>query len=74
MEAWPSLQTKEFRDGVKVVAIDPSAPYASGIRRVLPQTGTVLDRSNADIPMPMWRALSFSGAVIVREWWGIAWG
>jgi len=43
VQAWMSLQTKEFRDGVKVVAIDPSAPYASGIRRVLPQARIVLD-------------------------------
>jgi len=43
VEAWLSLQTKEFRDGVKVVAIDPSAPYASGIRRALPQARIVLD-------------------------------
>jgi transposase len=38
-----SLQSKEFRDGVAVVAIDPSAPYASGIRRALPQARIVLD-------------------------------
>jgi transposase len=43
VQAWISLQTKEFRDGIKMVAIDPSAPYASGIRRVLPQARIVLD-------------------------------
>ena len=43
VEAWPGLQTKEFRAGVAVVAIDPSAPYASGIRRALPQAKMVLD-------------------------------
>jgi transposase len=43
VEAWMSLQSKEFRDGVTVVAIDPSAPYASGIRRALPQARIVLD-------------------------------
>jgi transposase len=43
VEAWLALQTKEFRDGVTVVAIDPSAPYASGIRRALPQARIVLD-------------------------------
>ena len=32
VEAWMALQTKEFRDGVAVVAIDPSAAYVSGIR------------------------------------------
>ena len=43
VEALMSLQTREFRDGVAVVAIDPSAPYASGIRRALPQARIVLD-------------------------------
>jgi transposase len=43
VEAWISAQSKEFRDGVTVVAIDPSAPYASGIRRALPQARIVLD-------------------------------
>jgi len=43
VEAWMALQSKEFRDGVAVVAIDPSAPYASGIRRALPQARIVLD-------------------------------
>ena len=43
VEAWMSLQSKEFRDGVEVVAIDQSAPYASGIRRALPQARIVLD-------------------------------
>jgi hypothetical protein len=43
VEAWLALQTKEFRDGVTVVAIDPSVPYASGIRRALPKARIVLD-------------------------------
>jgi transposase len=43
VEAWMALQSKEFRDGVTVVAIDPSAPYASGIRRALRQARIVLD-------------------------------
>ena len=44
MEAWMSLQSKEFRDGVRVVAIDSSASYKSGIRRALPQARIVLSR------------------------------
>ena len=40
---WLSLQTQEFRDGIKVVAIDPSAPYAAGIRRTVPGATIVLD-------------------------------
>ena len=36
VEAWIALQDKAFRNAVQVVAIDPSAPYAAGIRRALP--------------------------------------
>jgi len=49
VEAWLALQTKEFRDGVTVVAIDPSAPHASGIRRALPQARIVLDHFHLGI-------------------------
>ena len=41
--AWLALQSQEFRDGITVVAIDPSAPYAAGIRRALPGAVLVLD-------------------------------
>ena len=41
--AWIVLQSNEFRAAVEVVAIDPSAPYAAGIRRALPQARIVLD-------------------------------
>jgi transposase len=43
VEGWIALQSKEFRAAVQVVAIDPSAPYASGIRRALPDARIVLD-------------------------------
>ena len=43
VEGWIALQSEEFRAAVKVVAIDPSAPYASGIRRALPEARIVLD-------------------------------
>ena len=43
MTTWLGLQTQEFRDGIKVVAIDPSAPYAAGIRRALPGATIVVD-------------------------------
>jgi transposase len=33
---WLEQQTDAFRKAVKVVVIDPSAPYASGIRAALP--------------------------------------
>ena len=43
VEGWIAVQSSEFRAAVKVVAIDPSAPYASGIRRALPDARIVLD-------------------------------
>ncbi len=43
VESWLSLQSNAFRDAVQVVAIDPSAPYAAGIRRALPHARIVLD-------------------------------
>jgi transposase len=43
VEGWIALQSNEFRAAVTVVAIDPSAPYASGIRRALPAARIVLD-------------------------------
>jgi transposase len=43
VEAWLALQTSAFRDGITTVAIDPSAPYASGIRRSLPAARIVVD-------------------------------
>ena len=43
VEGWLALQSSDFRAGVQVVAIDPSAPYAAGIRRALPDARIVLD-------------------------------
>ena len=43
VQGWLALQSRQFRDGVQVVAIDPSAPYAAGIRRSLPHARIVLD-------------------------------
>jgi transposase len=43
VEGWLALQCSEFRAQVQVVAIDPSAPYAAGIRRALPHARIVLD-------------------------------
>ncbi len=37
------MQSRQFRAAVQVVAIDPSAPYAAGIRRALPRARIVLD-------------------------------
>lgn len=40
---WIALQSNDFRAGVAVVALDPSAPYAAGIRAALPGARIVLD-------------------------------
>jgi transposase len=40
---WLGEQTQEFREAVQVVVIDPSAPYASGIRAALPQAQIAVD-------------------------------
>jgi len=40
---WIALQNTAFREAVQLVAIDPSAPYASGIRRALPTARSVVD-------------------------------
>jgi transposase len=41
---WLAEQTQAFRDAVRTVVIDPSAPYASGVRRALPQAAIAVDK------------------------------
>jgi transposase len=41
---WLAEQTQEFRDRVALVVIDPSAPYASGIRAALPKARIAVDK------------------------------
>ena len=41
---WLAEQTQEFRDAVELVIIDPSAPYASGIRAALPGVQIAVDK------------------------------
>jgi transposase len=43
VKGWLSLQDKGFRDGIEVAVIDPSAPYASGIRAALPNAAIAVD-------------------------------
>jgi len=43
MEGWLGQQSTSWRAGVEVVALDPSAPFASAIRRALPQATIVVD-------------------------------
>jgi len=41
---WLAEQTSAFRDTVEIVVIDPSAPYASGIRTALPDVRIAVDK------------------------------
>ncbi len=41
--SWLARQPQQWRDGVEVVALDPSAPFAAAIRRVLPNATIVVD-------------------------------
>jgi len=41
---WLNAQTAEFRAGIDLVVIDPSAPYASGIRTALPHARIAVDK------------------------------
>jgi len=43
VETWLSTQPQAWRDGIQVVALDPSAPFAAAIRRLLPQATIVVD-------------------------------
>jgi transposase len=41
---WLGEQTEQFRKTIKIVVIDPSAPYASGIRAALPDAKIAVDK------------------------------
>ncbi len=43
VEAWLAQQSAEWRAGIEVVALDPSAPFAAAIRRALPGATIVVD-------------------------------
>ncbi len=43
VRGWLGLQSQAFRDGIDVVAIDPSAPFARALREVLPNATMVVD-------------------------------
>jgi transposase len=43
VEAWIKLTGSTSRDAVRIVTIDPSAPYASGIGRALPNARIAVD-------------------------------
>jgi transposase len=43
VRTWLGEQSTQFRAGIELVVIDPSAPYASGIRSALPQARIAVD-------------------------------
>jgi transposase len=43
VRTWLAEQTAQFRAGIELVVIDPSAPYASGIRAALPHARIAVD-------------------------------
>ena len=43
VRSWLAAQTAQFRAGIELVVIDPSAPYASGIRTALPHARIAVD-------------------------------
>jgi transposase len=40
---WLAERSQDFRDGVEIVAVDPSAPYAAAIRDALPTARVAVD-------------------------------
>jgi transposase len=43
VRTWLAEQTPQFRAGIELVVIDPSAPYASGVRAALPRARIAVD-------------------------------
>jgi len=41
--AWLEARDQAWRDGIEVVALDPSAPFAAAVRRLLPRATIVVD-------------------------------
>ncbi len=57
IEGWLAMQDPAFREAVEVVAIDPSAPYAAGLRRALPGARIVVDH---------WHLVRLANAVVTE--------
>ena len=43
VRGWLNLQTEQFKAGIEVVAVDPSAPFAAALREALPHATLVVD-------------------------------
>lgn len=54
---WLAEQSKDFRDGIRLVVIDPSAPYACGVRKALP---------NAQIAVDHWHLVKLGNDAVTR--------
>jgi transposase len=66
VKAWLTARSADWRAGVQVVAIDPSAAFRKAITDALPHAAVSVDNFYADVPdMPMSRVFSLSGAVTV---------
>ena len=48
VKGWLEAQSQQWRDGILVVAIDPSAPFAAAIREHLPNATIVVDHWHID--------------------------
>ena len=57
MKDWLAEQTAAFRDTVEIVIIDPSAPYASGIRAALPDARIAVDK---------WHLVALANAMVTE--------
>ncbi len=51
VHGWLNLQSEQFRNGIEVVAVDPSAPFAAALRDVLPQGGVPRPRRRPPRPL-----------------------
>jgi transposase len=57
VKEWLAEQTPEFRAAIEIVVIDPSAPYASGIRAALP---------NALIAVHKWHLVALANQMLTE--------
>jgi transposase len=48
VRGWLALQSEQFRAGIGVVAVDPSAPFAAALREAVPHAELVFDRWHLD--------------------------
>jgi transposase len=54
---WLSMQSEAFRRSIEIVVIDPSAPYASGIRAALPGVRIAVDK---------WHLVALANAMVTE--------